>query len=112
MYEQSSMTAEHHSSPAASQATEIEMHRSAAAQNNNDPQEQEADAMADDVIQMPVEFVQRKCGCEEEEKTLQRKPLMSFSKTEAKNSYQQLSSQLESSRGNGKPLSGDTKKFM
>jgi len=95
----------------------------------NDVYEQEADAMADKVMRMPDSLVndslffkpatlsvQRKCAhCEKEEK-VQQMPLISFiQKKEAGNNNvagDTISSQIQSTKGLGSPLSGTTKDFM
>jgi hypothetical protein len=118
MYEHSTVDADCHSSQAASQPAERKTnHVTAAIQNNNDPQEHEADAIADRVMQMPDNhFVQRKCSCEDEEKTVQRKTVAPFIKTAQADiktgSNDTLSNQLDSGKGNGKQLTGDVKTFM
>ena len=79
--------------------------------------EREADDMADKVMHMQeTPTIQRKCtDCEEEEK-LQRKPLASFiQKKDARGGTvvsDSLSNQINSSRGKGSGLSGNTKNFM
>ena len=85
---------------------------------NNDPLEHEADAMADRVMRMPESnFIQRKCAhCEQEEK-LQRKTVVSFiQKKEAANNNavasNAVSSQIQSSKGNGSRIPETTKSFM
>jgi hypothetical protein len=84
----------------------------------DDPQEQEADQVADRVMRMPeAGFIQRKCAhCEEEEKQLQRKPSTPFiqKKNGEGNNYanDSISAQIESGRGKGNALNGDTKSFM
>lgn len=84
----------------------------------DDPLEHEADAVADRVMRMPKRgMVQRKCAhCEEEEKSLQRKPLASYiQKKMAEGGVEagvQVSDQINASRGSGSPLPGTTKSFM
>lgn len=84
----------------------------------DDPLEHEADAMADKVMRMPEPgFVQRKCAhCEEEEKKIQCKPLVSFIQKNAKGTGlgagSQASDQLNTTRGLGNPLPNTTKSFM
>src|SRR6478735_3373365 len=79
--------------------------------------ELEADAMADKVMTMPeTDFIQRKCAhCEEEEK-LQRKPLIPFiQKKESVNfnvASDDISNQIQSTKGNGMPMPETTKSFM
>ncbi len=87
----------------------------------DDPLEHEADAMADRVMRMPeTHFVQRKCaGCEDEEKQVQRKPLaaditpfIQRKGGEGAVVSDALSSQIESSKGSGSPMSEPTRNFM
>jgi hypothetical protein len=86
----------------------------------NDPLEDEADAMADQVMRMPKSpFIQRKCShCEEEEKA-QRKPLVAGITTgiqaKAENNStvsNQVSDAIESSRGAGSKMDTETNSFM
>lgn len=87
----------------------------------NDPYEKEADSMADKVMRMPGEnFVQRKCAdCEKEEK-VQRKPLAasvaSFIQTKSEVATppvsDTLSQSIQSSRGGGSAMDGNTQSFM
>jgi uncharacterized protein DUF4157 len=83
----------------------------------DDPLESEADAMADKVMSMPKRaFIQKKCAHCEEEKKLQRKPLTPFiqKKQSAANSVasDNISSQIQSTQGNGTALPDSTKSFM
>jgi Domain of unknown function (DUF4157) len=83
----------------------------------DDPLKNEADAMADTIMRMPEQnFIQRKCAdCEEEEK-LQRKPLVSFIQRKEASSgavvSDIISSQINSSRGNGSSMDNSTQTFM
>jgi len=98
----------------------------------NDKYEQEADAMADKVMRMPQNGIQRACtGCEGEdepaiqtkpliqrtctaceEDTLQTKPLMMNAKGGGGVATAALTSQLNSSKGGGSPLSASTNSLM
>lgn len=78
-----------------------------------DRYEQEADAVADQVMWMPEPAVQRKCAaCEEEE--LQRKPLVQLKAgtTGDKTVQPWIQRQIVQSRGGGQPLPEDTRSFM
>jgi len=107
----------------------------------DDPLEDEADAMADKVMRMPEQnFVQRKCAhceeeeraqrkpiesfiqkkcaaCEEEEKA-QRKPLASFIQKKQSSfnnnvvASDNVSNQIQSTKGSGNPMPDATKNFM
>lgn len=81
----------------------------------NDPMEHEADAMADKVMRMPAtNFIQR-CSCEEEEKA-QRKPLSSFIQRKSNEggtvASENISNQVNASRGNGQSMDSSTHSFM
>lgn len=87
---------------------------------DDDEFEKEADSTADRVMRMPGQgFVQRKCAhCEEEEK-INRKPLSSsitpFIQTKSESGAavsQNVSGSIESSRGGGSSLDGQTQSFM
>jgi len=90
-----------------------------------DTYEQEADAMADQVMRMseapgndgetiqakPQSVLQRKCtSCEEE--AVQTKPLMMKSEGNSLEATAALSSQLNTSKGSGAPLGESTNNFM
>ena len=88
----------------------------------NDKYEQEADAVADQVMRMPaseIPPVQRKCDkCEEEEEELQMKPqersistIQQKSKGENKQ-MQGLQSSLQQSKGGGETLEDSTNQLM
>ena len=86
----------------------------------NDPLEDEADAVADQVMRMPQNsFIQRKCAhCEEEEKA-QRKPLIAGittsiqAKTENTSTVSnRVSNAIESTRGGGNKMDNETNSFM
>ncbi len=71
-------------------------------------------SVKESVFQVP--FLQRKCShCEAKEK-LQRKPLMPFIQRKSSDSQsstsESVSQSIQSSRGNGEALSGETKQFM
>ncbi len=79
--------------------------------------EQQADAMANQVMRMPEQsLVQRKCAHCEEEKKAQRMPLTSFIQRKADVGQSQasptVSSRIEASRGGGSPLPVTTQTFM
>lgn len=83
-----------------------------------DQYEQEADAVADKVMRMPEEnFIQKKCAhCEEEEKQVQRKPIVNGI-VQAKGdgnvvAGDTVSSKINSSRGNGSTMDSNTQSFM
>jgi len=106
----------------------------------NDKYEQEADAMADKVMRMPQNGIQRACadcekeesvqpkrknnflnlkrmvqrmgGMEGEEEKLQTKPLMMKSEGGGGVATSALTSQLNSSKGGGSPLPASTNQFM
>ncbi|MGB5818243.1 MAG: DUF4157 domain-containing protein [Saonia sp.] len=83
----------------------------------NDPLEQQADKVADQVMRMPEnELVQRKCSACEEEDRIQRKPLAAFiQKKGARGGLQaseSVSNRINASRGKGSPLPSSTKSFM
>jgi hypothetical protein len=88
----------------------------------DDPLEQEADAVADQVMRMPKDhFIHRKCAeCEkEEEKKLHRKPSdessIPFIQTKSEGNptvHGSIANAITSSKGNGSPLDGDTQSFM
>lgn len=86
---------------------------------SDDPLEDEADHMADKVMRMPDQsFIQRKCDhCEQKEKAqrepfslfIQKKQSLPISSTVASDS---ISSQIQSTMGNGNPMPQTTKSFM
>ncbi|HEY8920162.1 MAG TPA: DUF4157 domain-containing protein [Chitinophaga sp.] len=83
----------------------------------NDPLEAEAEALADKVTQMTdPQTAQRKCAACEAEDEVQRKPLTSFiQKKEAEGgaaASDAVSEQINSSRGSGDKMAGDTRAFM
>jgi hypothetical protein len=81
----------------------------------NDPAETEAEQMADHVMRMPANaFIQRKCvDCEkEEEQKINRKEINQSSSAGSTTTNNQLSNQIESSRGKGDELPPLTKNFM
>jgi len=93
----------------------------------NDKYEQEADAMADTVMQMPLgEFtgvvsgggnpqnpqIQTKCAACEQEEMLQTKSLMMKQAGGEGVATQSLASKLNSSKGGGSPLPFDTNNYM
>lgn len=87
----------------------------------HDPYEAEANDMANSVVQMPAsslsagsESVQRKCAqCEEE--TAMRKPITPFVQTKNNgeaHTSPALSNSINSSRGGGNKMDGETRSFM
>lgn len=83
----------------------------------NDPMEHEADAMADRVMRMQEPVVQRKCAhCEKEEEQAHRKPMTPFVQMKRDEGGfavpEQVTSQINTARGGGNALSGETKSFM
>jgi len=82
----------------------------------DDPLEHQADSVADQVMQMAEPAtVQRKCQhCEEEE--VHRKEISPFIQRQAgeggTQTSQAVSNQIESTKGGGESLSGETKSFM
>ncbi len=91
----------------------------------NDPLEAEADAMADQVMQMPTPQsvvrsapgqVQRKCAECEEEEAVQRKPLASFIQKKGGEAgvaaSDGVSSKINSSKGSGSSMDSSTQSFM
>jgi|GEM_PF-6614422 len=93
----------------------------------NDKYEQEADAMADSVMRMPLgDFtgptsgddnpqkpqIQTKCAACEQEEMLQTKPLMMKQADGAGVATQSLTSQLNRSKGGGSPLPFNTNSYM
>jgi Zn-dependent peptidase ImmA (M78 family) len=83
----------------------------------NDPLEHEADAVADQVMQAGNNtFVQRKCAECEKEDMLHKKPMDPFIQTkgDAAGSVaaNNISNDIESTRGKGSPMDGNTKNFM
>jgi outer membrane protein OmpA-like peptidoglycan-associated protein len=104
----------------------------------NDPMEQEADAVADQVMRMPDTMVQRKCSYCEEEEQVQRKPLATFIQRKCAHCEEEekarlkpldsfiqkkgnegggtageaVSQQINASRGNGSTMDAPVKSFM
>jgi len=84
----------------------------------DDPLEAEADAMADKVMRMPeTSFIQRKCAhCEEEERSIQRRPMASFIQKKGSESGHvaddEVSNAIQSTRGGGNALPEGTRDFM
>ena len=97
---------------------------------SNDRYEQEADAVADRVMQMPLsgaqmqgigaaqqKGIQRKCAACEEEK-IQRKPLAISSLVQTKSKGEnsgvnvQMDAQIAATRGGGRAMDGPTQNFM
>ena len=84
----------------------------------DDPLETEADAMADKVMRMPeTSFIQRKCAhCEEEDRSIQRRPLPSFIQKKGSESGSvaddEVSNAIQSTRGGGNALPEGTRDFM
>lgn len=80
----------------------------------NDKYEREADSMADRIMRMPQKTpnVQRKCAACEEEEKVRTKPLMLKAADSAPRPTAALSSQLNSSKGSGRPLPNSTNQFM
>ncbi len=75
----------------------------------NDKYEQEADAMADQVMRMPNTTIQRKCTSCEKEETVQTKSIDSSENLTANDS---ISSDLNSAKGKGRSLSETTNQHM
>ena len=86
--------------------------------STDDPLEHEADTMADRIMRMPEQnFIQRKCAhCEQEEKEIHRKSLSSFLQKKDLNNgivaSDPVTNQIQSNRGNGSAIDGDTRSFM
>ncbi|WP_052731170.1 eCIS core domain-containing protein [Spirosoma radiotolerans] len=83
----------------------------------NDAYEQQANAVAGQIMRMPEQpFVQRKCAHCQEKEQFQRKPMASFiqRKTEAGGSQatQATTSQIQATQGGGNPLPATTRTFM
>jgi len=95
----------------------------------NDKYEQEADSMADKVVQLPENKIQRACADCEKEKSIQTKPetesakekengvvmakpLQMKSQGGPSTASPALTSQLNNSKGGGSPLPTPTNKFM
>lgn len=83
----------------------------------NDVYEQQADAVANQIMRMPEQpFVQRKCAHCEEEESLQRKPLASFIQRKADAgggmASQTVTNQIQATKGGGTPLPTTTRSFM
>lgn len=83
----------------------------------DDPYEREADAIADQVMRVPLAgTLQRQCAhCEEEQ--VQKQPLSTTSFLQRKTSgtptvSPQLDQKIQASRGNGVPLENGTRSFM
>ena len=83
----------------------------------NDPLEQEADAMADQIMRMPENgLVQRKCSeCEEREK-VQRRPMANFIQKKGTPggtmASEGVSQKINASRGQGNAMAKPTQSFM
>ena len=85
--------------------------------SSDDPLEHEANTMADKVMRMPENgLIQRKCSSFEEEDKVRRKPLASFIQKKGSQggmvASDSVSNRINSSRGKGSVLSGNTKSFM
>lgn len=82
----------------------------------DDPYEREADAVADQVMQMPVPAVQRKCAACDEEEKLQRKPAAPFIQRKVAagsgTAGTALSGKIAVSRGSGGNMDTGTRDFM
>jgi hypothetical protein len=87
----------------------------------NDQYEQEAEAVANNVMQMPQQnFLQRKCAdCEEEKKEIQRKQISNHTSTKTQPKGEtgasisnSLDNKINSSRGSGNSMDGKTQSFM
>ncbi|QHT70500.1 DUF4157 domain-containing protein [Rhodocytophaga rosea] len=99
---------------------EIPLQRKLTIGSPDDNYEKEADAIANQVMQMPEPAVQRKCAhCQAEEGKVQLKPAASsitpFIQTKASQAgttTDAISHQLESSRGGGSPMADHTRNFM
>ena len=83
----------------------------------NDVYEQQADAVANQIMRMPEQpFVQRKCAHCEEEVQVQRKPLTSFIQRKADAgggmASQTVANQIQATKGGGSPLPVTTRSFM
>jgi hypothetical protein len=86
--------------------------------STNDPQEQQADQTADNIMRMPESpFVQRKCAsCEHEEEKVSRKTEPFIQKQgnglEGGTASESVTNQINSSRGGGNRMSENTLNFM
>jgi Domain of unknown function (DUF4157) len=86
--------------------------------STNDPQEQQADQTADNIMRMPESpFVQRKCAsCEHEEEKINRKTESFIQKqgngSEGGTASESVTNQINSSRGGGSRMSENTLSFM
>ncbi len=86
----------------------------------DDPLEQEADAVADNIMRMPEQhFIQRKCAHCEEEEQVQRKPLASsitpFIQTKGADggtASNSVTNQINTTRGSGSSMDRPTQSFM
>jgi hypothetical protein len=86
--------------------------------STNDPQEQQADQTADNIMRMPESpFVQRKCAaCEHEEEKISRKTEPFIQKqgngSEGGTASESVTNQINATRGGGNRISENTLSFM